>query len=157
MKSYYQVFAWLEGDTSTPSVAMLDRDLGFVQKTFVRAYKKGDKLYWDGHVRDLSKVTKVAVYLTPAPIDDLVSQDDARSIRQMDEFNASSRSVTWIGFPNTTPLDSALEHGEDVTGKFITEPPGKSLGLSGIFNNSWVVTTVTGLLFLLITAYFGLG
>ncbi len=157
MKSYYQVFAWLEGDTSTPSVAMLDRDLGFVQKTFVRAYKKGDKLYWDGHVRDLSKVTKVAVYMTLAPIDDLVSQDDARSIRQMDEFNASSHSVTWIGFPDTSPLDSALEHGDDVTGKFITEPPGQSLGLSGIFNNNWVVTLVTGLILLLITAYFGLG
>lgn len=156
MKSYYQVFAWLEGDTH-PSVEMLDRDLGFVQKTFVRAYKKGDKLYWDGHVRDLSKVTKVALYLTPAPIDDLVSQDNARSIREMDEFNASSRSVTWIGFPNTSPLDSALEHGDDVTGKFIKEPPGQSLGLSGIFNNTWVVTLVTGLILLLITAYFGLG
>ncbi len=136
---------------------MLDREVSFVRKIFVRAYKKGGKLYWEGHVRDLAKVSKVAIYATSSPIVDLMNADDAKSVKEMDEFNASSDHFTWIGFPNTQPLDSAMEHGKDVTMDFITQPPGQSSPISQILSNTWVTSIGGGVILLLIGAYFGLG
>lgn len=160
MTEYYQAFVWLEGSAANaPDLSLLDRDRSNLKRTLVKPYKRGQKIYWESHVKDLSKVVKVEIFKTPKRIFEHIKDDAVYSDRCTRDFNASSDAVFLMNLPCDDPLRSAQGNGKPVTREFINGPPGEGLSVSKLVNGPWVsgigvaiiVSALTAML-----AYFGL-
>lgn len=136
-----------------------DLSVADLKKKFVRLYRLGKPIYYDGNILSPSDISKIKINETERSHEDELQIVQEDSFREMQEFNRSNSGVIFIS-PGHGYHDYEInECGVDVTIKYITDGPGAgTFGsmLAEFIKHPWIVRIVGGLVFVVIAAYFGL-
>lgn len=137
-----------------------ERDL---RRKFLRNYQLGKSVMKDSQVVDLSKITSVKIIKTSVTLDAALEQLQKDSNERIDRLNRESSSLAIVSPGRGWKQEHITECGEEVTDKYISEPPGQGTwltSLSTILGNPWVLSIGGGLVLLVLGAivkkWFGL-
>lgn len=140
----------IEGaDSKGPLLLFRDLSEKELHRKFLRPYRHGKSIVKNNQVIDLSKVTSVRVIKTSVNLDAALEQLQKNSSERIDRLNRASTSIELFSPGRGWKDEHITECGEEITGKYISEPPGQGtlLTLAGaILKNPWAVRVGGGLI-----------
>ena len=128
-----------------------------LKKSFVKPYKLGKSIFYDGKILSSLDIIEVKINITENNLKSELAKVQDESIESIRKMNASGIPVLSLGWGYR---DHEINNvGENVTSYFIDCPPGggtyKSLAADFI-KHPWVVRVLGGLTFAGVIAYLGL-
>lgn len=135
-----------------------DLSLGELKRKFVKPYKLGISIYFDGNILPSSEISKVAITETKKPHAEELRVMQEESFKRVQEFNRSMSSVTLVSIGCGYNDYEINECGNNVTNEYISGGPGSgtpAIILANFIKHPWVVRIFGGLVFLSAAAYLG--
>jgi hypothetical protein len=129
-----------------------------LRKKFVKPYRLGNSIYYDGNILSQNEITQIKINETEKLHEDELNVVQEESYKEVQEFNRTSSSVVLISAGHGYNDYEINECGKDVTDSFISTGPGSGtpLTVAGEFiKHPWVVRVVGGLVFVAVAAYLG--
>lgn len=134
---------------------LTDEDL---HRKFVKPYQRGKNLLCGNEVVEVSHIRKVRIIKTERKSEAELKEIQDKSWKEVQEFNRQSDSVVFIS-PGCGYLpEEIVEAGKDVTGIYISGPPGQGgfwSVASEVVNHPWISTIGTGLIVAALVWWFG--
>lgn len=155
---YFHVLVKLEGSPDKIRRLLSDLSHKELEESFLKPYRRGQRMLVGGAVIDTMAITFTRIVETTRLSEVELLEIQKKSLREIDEINRRSDSVTWLSIGRGHDPEDIQEAGPDVTARFINAPPGQDQAslLSGIYNHPLFLPTVSGLIVLGIAALFGL-
>ncbi len=155
--SFFHVLASTNDNPESQKCLFADLSERDLKNLFVAPYKKGEGVLCGNDVVQTSNLKTVNLIRTPQKMEEELVSIQAKSNREIDEFNRESQSVVLISPGRGYVPEDIVEAGEDVTGSFLLGPPGhaKSNWFVRIVNNPWVVRVGGGVIAAIIIWWFG--
>jgi hypothetical protein len=129
-----------------------------LKKKFVKPYRLGKSIYYDGNILSPNEITQIKINETEKPQEDELKVVQEESYKEVQEFNRASSSAVWISAGHGYSDYEINECGKDVTNSYISTGPGVGTTLTVIgefIKHPWVVRVVAGVVFVAVAAYLG--
>lgn len=156
--SYFHVVVKIKANQE-PLCIFKDLSKSELQKCFVKPYKLGKNLFYDGHILPTTELSKIKIISTLKRHKEELKVVQEESYKKVQEFNNSDSGATLVS-PGYGYDDYEIEDcGTEVTKDFIESAPGEgtfSSKSSEFIRHPWVVRVFAGMLFTLAIIYFGL-
>ncbi len=159
MSDYFHVVA--KDGTKNEEVLFRDLPKKDLKKLFLKPFKKGNNLLIEGTIYKNEEIKKVQIIKTEETFDKSIEdyetqQNESRTKLNNEQYGGNT---VFIG-PHFSQDIDILECGENVTERFLTKAPKKSLGkLYNFFHNPWIVgigvTILAAIAIWLISKYTG--
>jgi len=95
-----------------------------LRQRFVKPYQRGKSFLSGSEVIEASRIRQTAIILTSDPSSIELPKIQAKSRREIEEFNRTSHNLMLMDPGRGNEPEDITEAGEDVTFTFITGPPG---------------------------------
>lgn len=145
---YLHVVVWLKPVAGIGRLIFSDLSEADLKRRFVKPYNRGRSILIGGETINLMDVSAVQIVRTSDPKDSVLRRL-ADEQAERDRRNSNS----WVIFAGAAPDDADIgSGGDDVTGEYISQPPGNKNGLGIMVRLALEHPIIAGLVVLLIAA-----
>jgi hypothetical protein len=146
--SYYHVLLTFRNAPHETRCVFSDLSERALREQFLRPYGRGTTMLAGTEVIDTMDIHKTTIIKT-----NLTNEEERQEIRKaydkrQEEQRAQPGTMLFMGPTPGYDLEDIVEAGSEVTGNYITSPPGHQRDnlLSSVINHPWISAIVTGLL-----------
>lgn len=154
--SYFHVLVKFKSVPEKVRCIFLDLSRQELEAKFLKPYRAGRRTLSGSEVIETADIAWTRIMETAGGSTQELKEIQARSWREIDEFNRQSSSVFLVSAGHGYNPEDIADAGCEVTAQFITSPPGHGAGaIAAMMNHQWVVAVLGGLIVAGLAAWLG--